>query len=84
MASPRHGKDSATRLVLILLCLLAFGPIMVATLFRIVTIETRNGYRHLRHLVGVRTYVGSALAGDARDADDRTTVIPVADRAGQT
>ena len=59
MSSPRHGKDSATRLVLILLCLLAFGPIMVATLFRIVTIETRNGYRHLKHLAGVRAAVSS-------------------------
>jgi hypothetical protein len=83
MLPPRHSKDRATRLVLILLCLLAFGPIMVVTLFRIVTIETRNGYRHLKYLVGIRAYVGSALAGDTR-AGDRTTAIRVADRAGRT
>jgi hypothetical protein len=84
MSSPRHRKDRATRLVLILLCLLAFGPIMVVTLFRIVTIETRNGYRHLKYLVGIRAYVGNALAANARDADDPTTAIRVADRAGRT
>jgi hypothetical protein len=84
MLSQRHRKDRATRLVLILLCLLAFGPIMVVTLFRIVTIETRNGYRHLKYLVGIRAYVGSALAGNTREAGDRTTAIRVADRAGRT
>jgi len=84
MSSPRHRKDRATRLVLILLCLLAFGPIMVVTLFRIVTIEARNGYRHLKYLVGIRAYVGSAFAGDTREAGNRTTAIRVADRAGRT
>ena len=57
---------------------------MVVTLFRIVTIETRNGYRHLKHLVGVRTYVSGALPGDAHGGADRTAVIRVADRAGRT
>jgi hypothetical protein len=84
MLSQRHRKDRATRLVLILLCLLAFGPIMVVTLFRIVTIETRNGYRYLKYLVGIRAYIGNTLAGDTREAGDRTTAIRVADRAGRT
>jgi hypothetical protein len=84
MLSPRHRKDRATRLVLILLCLLAFGPIMVVTLFRIVTIETRNGYRHLKYLVGIRAYVSRTLADEIRKAEDPTTAIRVADRAGWT
>jgi hypothetical protein len=54
MATTLHRRDSATRLLLIVLCLLAFGPIMVTALFKIVGIETRSGYRSLKSLVRIR------------------------------
>jgi hypothetical protein len=53
MVSSRHGKDRATRAVLILLCLLAFGPIMLAALLKIITIETRNGFRQIQRVLAM-------------------------------
>jgi hypothetical protein len=69
MASPR-----TTRLLLIVLCLFAFGPIMVAALFKIVTIETRNGYRSLKNMVQIRGYLGNPFQRGSSDPDDRTTI----------
>jgi hypothetical protein len=63
MVSSQHGKDRATRVVLILLCLLAFGPIMLAALPKIVTIETRNGFRQIQRTVQYRPHPGGALKG---------------------
>ena len=60
MVSSQHGKDRATRLVLILLCLLAFGPIMLAALLKIITIETRNGLRQIQRTVQYRPHPGDA------------------------
>jgi hypothetical protein len=71
MATPR-----TTRLLLIVLCLFAFGPIMIAALFKIVGIETRNGYRSLKSLVQTRAHPGNPLQRGSSDPDDRTTTIP--------
>jgi hypothetical protein len=71
MVSSRHGKDRATRVVLILLCLLAFGPIMLAALLKIITIETRNGLRQIQRTVQYRPHPGGALEGDAQAPDER-------------
>jgi hypothetical protein len=75
MASPR-----ATRLLLIVVCLFAFGPIMLAALFKIVTIETRNGYRCLKNMVQtwvVQTWLhlGNPFQRGSGNPDDRTTTM---------
>ena len=70
MASPR-----ATRLLLIVLCLLAFGPIMIAALFKMVTIETRNGYRSLKSMVQTWAHLGNPFQRGSSHADDRTTTM---------
>jgi hypothetical protein len=75
MAAPLHRRDRATRLLLIVLCLLAFGPIMVAALFKIVTIETRNGCRSLKSMVQIRGYLGNPFQQGSGDPDDRTTTM---------
>jgi hypothetical protein len=75
MATPPHGRDRATRLLLIALCLLAFGPIMVAALFKIVTIETRNGYRCLKSMVQTRAQLGNPFQRGSGNPDDQTTTI---------
>jgi hypothetical protein len=65
MESSRHGKDRAARVVLILLCLLAFGPIMLAALLKIITIETRNSFRQIQRTAQYRPHPGDALKGEA-------------------
>ena len=72
MVSSRNGKDHATRLVLILLCLLAFGPIMLAALLKIITIETRNGLRQIQRTAQYRPHPGGALEGDVPASDERS------------
>jgi hypothetical protein len=72
MVSSRHGKDRATRIVLILLCQLAFGPIMLAALLKIITIETRNGLRQIQRTVQYRPHPGGALEGDVPAPDERS------------
>ena len=74
MATTLHGKDSATRLLLIVLCLLAFGPIMVSALFKIVGIETRSGYRSIKSMVRIRGHLGNPFQRGSSDPDDRTTI----------
>ena len=64
-----------TRLLLIVLCLFAFGPIMVAALFKIVTIETRNGYRSLKSMVQIRAHLGNPFQRGSGNPDDRTTTM---------
>jgi hypothetical protein len=71
MVSSRHGKDRVTHLLLILLCLFAFGPIMLAALFKIITIETRNGFRQIQRSAQARTDFGNALEREAHAPDDR-------------
>jgi hypothetical protein len=75
MATPPHRRDRATRLLLIALCLLAFGPIMVAALFKIVTIETRNGYRCVKGMVQTLAYLSNPFQRGSGDPDDRTTTM---------
>jgi hypothetical protein len=70
MVSSQHRKDRATRVVLILLCLLAFGPIMLAALLKIITIETRNSFRQIQRTVQYRPHPGEALEGDAPAPDE--------------
>ena len=72
MVSSRHGKDRATRVVLILLCLLGFGPIMLAALLKIITIETRNGFRQIQRTVQYRPHPGDALGGGAQAPGERS------------
>jgi hypothetical protein len=72
MVSSPHGKDRATRVVLILLCLLAFGPIMLAALLKIITIESRNGFRQIQRTVQYRPRPGAALERDAQASDERS------------
>lgn len=73
MATPLHGREHATRLLLVVLCLFAFGPIMVAALFKIISIEARNGYRALKGLVQTRAYPATPSERGCRDPDDRAT-----------
>jgi len=68
MLSSRHAKDRATRVVLILLCLLAFGPIMLAALLKI----TRNGFRQIQRTVQYRPHPGDALGSGALATDERS------------
>jgi hypothetical protein len=72
MVSSRHGKDRATRVVLIVLCLLAFGPIMLAALLKIITIGTRNGFRQIQRTVQYRPHPGDALEGGVQAPDERS------------
>jgi hypothetical protein len=72
MVSSRHGKDRATRVVLFLLCLLAFGPIMLAALLKIIIVETRNGFRQIQRTVQYRPHPGDALESDAQAPDERS------------
>jgi hypothetical protein len=72
MVSSRHGKDRATRVVLIVLCLLAFGPIMLAALLKIIIVETRNGFRQIQRTVQYRPHPGDALESDAQVPDERS------------
>jgi hypothetical protein len=73
MVSSRNGKDHATRLVLILLCLLAFGPIMLAALLKIITIETRNGLRQIQRTAQYRPHPGDgALEGAPPVPEERS------------
>ena len=70
MASSRPGKDRAAQIVLVLLCLLAFGPVMLAALLKIVTLETRNGLRQIQRTVQARAHPGNGFGGDAHAPDD--------------
>jgi len=75
MATPLHGRDRATRVLLIALCLFAFGPIMVAALLKIVGIETRNGYRSLKSLVQTRAHPGDPFPRGSSDRGEQQAEV---------